>query len=216
MTRPVPFDLALDALEPGQLQSALAALEADAIDLQHRDAVLLHRAAATLLRALRPDEGLGDAADEFVAFLHHALAWAAAGRMVAVVSTEALALMLVGTPPADACIDPAPRYIQFPLRRVWGQPVPGEAHEPLDGLHVLSQPDGALRVLACFGVHAHRAGVTVAEVSGPRPELVPRADGTARFAPTLPGGADAGLHELIGADELLELGWRASLLSLER
>jgi hypothetical protein len=93
-------------------------------------------------------------------------------------------------------------------RRIWGRPLPDAAHEPLDGVFVLSAPDGTLRVLGAFGVHPQRLGLTVAEAAGPRPDRLARLDGSALFAPQLPGGADAGLHEVVGAEELLDLGWR--------
>jgi len=216
MTRPIPFDLALNALDPAELTAVLEALQTDAIDLRDRDAVLLHRGAVSLLRDLRPDDGLGSAADEFIAFLHHALAWQAAGRVVGTVPPETLGVLVGTSAPDDACADDGPRYIQLPMRRLWGRLAEGDAHEPLDGLHLLPLADGTLRVLACFGVHEQRAGLTVSEVVGPRPGALARPDGAPLFAPQMPGGAAAGLHELIGADELLELGWRAALLIMER
>lgn len=216
MTRPIPFDLALDALDPAELTAVLEAMRADAIDLRDRDAVLLHRGAVSLLRDLRPDDGLGPAADEFVAFLHHALAWQAAGRVVGTVPIATLDLLLGTTAPDDACAEDGPRYIQLPPRRVWGRLLEGEAHEPLDGLHLMPLADGALQVLGCFGVHEQRTGLTVSEVTGPRPGPLARPDNAPIFAPQMPGGSAAGLHELIGAEELLELGWRAALLMMER
>jgi hypothetical protein len=48
----------------------------------------------------------------------------------------------------------------------------------------------------------------VAEVTGPRPTGLARADGSALYAPVLPGGDSAGLHSLVGTEELLELAWR--------
>lgn len=216
MARPIPFDLALDALPADRLADAMAALAADKVDLADRDAVLLHRAAVSLLHDLRPENGLGDAAEEFVAFLHHALAWHAAGRVLGAATRDALTLMLAERPADDVCTEGGPRYIQLPVQRVWGRPVPDEPHEPLDGLHLLPQADGTLRVLACFGVHEQRAGLTVVEAAGPRSGPLARADGSPLFAPQLPGGAAAGLHELLSPDELLELGWRAALLTMER
>lgn len=216
MTRLIPFDLALEAIPAETLTQTLATLQADGVDLRDRDAVLLQRAAVALLHDLRPDDGLGDAADEFVAFLHHALAWQAGGRVVARVTPEALALLTAEQAPDDACTDGGARYIQFPPRRLWGRLSEGDAREPLDGLHLLPLADGSLRVLACFGVHDQRSGLTVTETVGARPGPLARTDGTVLFAPLMAGGAAAGLHELVGTEELLELGWRAALLEMER
>jgi hypothetical protein len=65
-------------------------------------------------------------------------------------------------------------------------------------------------VLGIFGLHPDRMGFSVVEVSGSRPVALVREDGTPLFAPVLAGGAAAGLYSLMGAEELLELGWRTS------
>jgi hypothetical protein len=65
-----------------------------------------------------------------------------------------------------------------------------------------------LRVLGIFGLHRERAGFTVVEVAGHRPQALVRADGSRLFSPTLPGGAAARLFSLAGGEEMLELGWR--------
>jgi hypothetical protein len=68
--------------------------------------------------------------------------------------------------------------------------------------------DGALRVLGIFGMHPARAGFSVVEAAGV-PGPLAREDGSRLFAATLAGGESAGLFELIGAEELVELGRRA-------
>jgi hypothetical protein len=50
-------------------------------------------------------------------------------------------------------------------------------------------------------------------VGGDRPEALARPDGSALFAPTLPGGSAAGLYSITGEEELLELGWRTTGLA---
>ena len=68
----------------------------------------------------------------------------------------------------------------------------------------------ALDVLGILGVHAGRPGFGVAGAAGTRPPSLTRADGTPSFSPVLPGGDAAGLHSLVGTDELLELAFRAA------
>ena len=76
-----------------------------------------------------------------------------------------------------------------------------------------SQRASELRVLGVFGLRPERQGFSVVEATGPRPANLRRPDGTALFAPVLPGGSVARLHSLVGAEELLELGWRARQLA---
>jgi hypothetical protein len=98
--------------------------------------------------------------------------------------------------------------VQLAPRRVWGEPLPGAAPEPLDGWFAVARPEG-LDVVAVFGMHPGRAGLTAALVRGSRPVGLRRPDGTALFAPRMEGGAAAGLRSLAGAEELLELAHRA-------
>jgi hypothetical protein len=63
-------------------------------------------------------------------------------------------------------------------------------------------------VAAMFGSRPDREDVSVVATSGPEPVGLVREDGGALFAPTLPGGAQAGLYSLIGMEELLALAWR--------
>jgi hypothetical protein len=102
-----------------------------------------------------------------------------------------------------------PAYVLVPERRIWAEVVLGVPHEPLDGCFIYAPPEsGELRVLGVFGLHPDRPGFTVVEAAGPRVPHLARPDGSALFAPLLPGGAAAGLYSLAGGDELLELGFR--------
>lgn len=208
--RLTPFDLVFGVEGAPALTTTAEAIMTAGTSLADRDALLLDRAFIGLLRDLRPDDGLGDAADEFVAFVHHALAWRAHGAPVTVLD-EAGFQQLTTTSEARTGAAPVAHYIALPERRCWGAPVPDAPHEPLDGLHLLAAADGTLRVLGCFGVHAQRLGLTVVEVQGPPPEPLAREDGTPLFAPRLAGGRSAGLAEVIGDAELLALGWRAAM-----
>jgi hypothetical protein len=78
---------------------------------------------------------------------------------------------------------------------------------------VSRDPHAQLRVLGIFGLRPDRAGFSVVEAVGPRAARLTRDDGTALFAPTLPGAAAAGLRSITGEEELLELGWRTQDLA---
>ena len=172
------------------------------------------REVVTLLRELRPDEGLGEGIDQLAALVHHGYLFWTSGCPTAAVPDEHLGTLL-GTSAEhyDHYQDPLAYYVQLPERRIWGETVDGEAPEPMDGYFVHTTPDGvSLRVLGVFGVRPERGGFTVVEVVGVRPPALVRGDGSALFSPALPGGAAAGLFSLVGAEELLELGWRTRTL----
>lgn len=172
------------------------------------------REVLTLVRELRPDEGLGEGIDQLAALVHHGFLFWTAGRPTAAVPTEHLgALLGSSAEDSDHYQDPLAYYVQLPERRIWAETVAGEPPEPIDGYFVHTTPDGAsLRVLGVFGIRADRAGFTVVEVMGVRPAALVRPDGSALFSPALPGAAAAGLFSLVGAEELLELGWRTRTL----
>jgi hypothetical protein len=163
-----------------------------------------------LLRDLRPEEGLGEGIDQLAAFVHHAYLFWRAGEHVRDIRAEGLQILLSTSELDDSSPAPPAYYVQFPEHRVWAEVLPGQPPEPLDGCFVHPSAD-SLRVLAVFGVHPERQGFSVVEASGPRPAMLARNDGRPLFAPVLTGGAAAGLFSITGAEELLELGWRAHL-----
>jgi hypothetical protein len=216
--RPNPFDLVFASMADERfppIREELAEAERDPRD---RDAFLLTRAAVTLLRELRPEEGLGEGIDQLAAFLHHAYLYWAGGRLLRGLTPEELEVVLAARAPVEvggpASLPEQPdphsgAYVQLPERRVWAQPVEDAAFEPLDGLFGHLVPGTReLRTLGVFGLHPDRMGFTVVEATGPRNPGLARADGSPLFAPALPGGAAAGLNSITGTEELLELGWR--------
>jgi hypothetical protein len=205
MDRPTPFELVFAGLAPDHfppIRDALAAAHADPDD---RDAFFLTLPAMTLLRALRPDDSdAGNGLDELTALVHHAYLFWASGRTVwSIPASELRRLLADGAAPAAAPAGPG--YIQFPERLIWAALTSPGPWEPLDGCFVHAGPDGQLRVLGVFGVHAARDGFTVAEARGTAGGQGIRHDGTPLFAPSLDGGAFAGLHSVVEPAELVEL-----------
>ena len=215
MARPTPYDLFLAPIANESFPRIRASLTAAGVDPADRDAFLMNREVVSLIRELRGDEALGEAMDQMVALVHQTyLAWDA-GLVLVPLSEEAADAMLAGPPvetpdPADT---PRAYYAQLPERRVWASVVESEPPEPLDGCFVCRAPDTELRVLGIFGLRPDRPGFSAVEVGGARPGSLARADGSALFAPTLPGGVAAGLHSITGEEELLELGWRTTGLA---
>jgi hypothetical protein len=211
--RPTPFDLVFEPLAQTtfpRIQSALAQSRQDPLD---RDAFLMLREVVTLLRELRPEEGLGEGIDQLAALVHHGYLFWSAGKRALDVSDGQLDEILRGgseTAPEEPAIPP--HFVQLPKHRVWASVVPGEVPEPLDGFFQHGPGSGALRILGVFGIHPERPGFSVVEVGGSRPRGLSRSDGSALFASTLAGGAAAGIYSLAGGEELLELGWRVAAL----
>ena len=215
MPRPTPYDRFLAPIADESFPRIRASLAAAEVDPADRDAFLMDREVVTLIRELRGDEALGEAMDQLVALVHQTyLAWDA-GLVLVPVSEEAAEAILSGPQAGTPGLAEAPRayYAQLPERLVWAAVVEGEAPEPLDGCFVSRVPDADLRVLGIFGLRPDRAGFSAVEVGGARPGRLLRRDGSALFAPTLPGGVAAGLHSITGEEELLELGWRTTGLA---
>jgi hypothetical protein len=215
MARATPYDLFLAPIADESFPRIRASLDAAGVDPADRDAFLMDREVVSLIRELRGDEALGEAMDQMVALVHQTyLAWDA-GLVLVPLSEETTDAMLAGRAAETASPAKPPRayYAQMPERRVWASVVEGEPPEPLDGCFVSRAPDTELRVLGIFGLRPDRAGFSAVEVGGARPNGLARADGTALFAPTLTGGAAAGLHSITGEEELLELGWRTTGLA---
>ena len=174
----------------------------------------MNREVITLLRDLRPDDGLGEAMDQMVALVHHAyLTWAAGGLTIAITRDTAEELLGAAAPDGRGAGVLAPYYAQFPERMIWARVIENEAPEPMDGVFVSRDAPGLLRVLGIFGMRPDRPGFSAVEAIGPRAGRLAREDGTALFAPALPGAAAAGLRSITGEEELLELGWRTQGLA---
>ncbi|HEX7336213.1 MAG TPA: hypothetical protein VF252_03305 [Gemmatimonadales bacterium] len=213
--RRTPFELIFQQISQEGFPGIQARLGESEYDPRDRDQFLMVREVVSLLRELRPDEGLGEGIDQLAALVHHAYLFWAAGQLTVEVPQEGLPVLLgdhTGTDPAEA---PPAYYLQVPERRVWAEVVPGQPPEPLDGCFVHLSAIASLRVLGVFGVHPEREGVSVVEASGPRVSGLAREDGSSLFEPVLAGGKAARLFSLISGEELLELGWRSRALAQE-
>jgi hypothetical protein len=209
MARPTPFDLVFTSIAETVFPSIRTALERAGHDAGDRDAFLLVPEVVTLLHDLRPEEGLGDGMDQLVALVHHAYLLWDAGALTLPIPADRLAGMLEGPPPAapDPREPPRAYYAQLLDRQVWARVIDEAAAEPMDGCFVHAAGND-LRVLGIFGLRPERDGFSAVEAMGPRPDGLERPDGTALFSPALTGGQAAGLYSIVGAEELLELGWR--------
>ena len=211
--RPTPFDLAFQDLAQSEFPGIRTALAKAGVEPRDRDAFLMVREVISLIRELRPDEGLGPGIDQLAALVHHAFLFWDSDRAIVVLSSSDLEALLQASTFGQE-VDRTRTgafYAQMPLRRVWARVVQDEPAEPLDGCFVHLADQSSLRILGVFGMHPDRPGFSVVEVSGPRPSKLLREDGSSLFSPTLPGADRAGLFSIAGGEELLELGWRIEL-----
>lgn len=216
MTRPTPFDLVFARTAETVFPAVRTALERDGRDPTDRDAFLVVPEVVQLLHDLRPAEGLGEGMDQLVALVHHAyLLWEAGTPTLALTGDRLAALLdspvLPGPGPEEP---PRAYYVQLLERQLWARVIDAQAAEPMDGCFVHGA-GGDLRVLGIFGLRPDRDGFSAVETAGPRPRDLERPDGTPLFSPVLAGGEAAGLYSLVGAEELLELGWRTRALAGE-
>jgi hypothetical protein len=216
-SRPTPFEFVFEPTARTSFPGIQSGLSNAGQDPRDRDAFLMQREVVTLLHELRPEEGLGEGIDQLAALVHHAYLFWDAGCTIIELSSGRLSELLAAEPTPDELREQSPTYIQLPERLVWAQVIPGESHEPLDGVFQHAAPEaGILRVLGVFGMYPDRPGFSVVEVVGTRPKALTRSDGTPLFSSILPGGAAAGLYSIAGAEELLELGWRVELAAGRR
>jgi len=202
--RPTPFALVFAELAPERFPAVREAVG----PTPALDTFLMAAPVVELLHDLRPDEGLGEAVDDFVALVHAAFRHWADDRPVRRLDADATRTLLSSTPPAATEATGPVQYIQVAPRVIWARLEDAEAHEPLDGWFAVPTGTG-LRVVACLGLHPTRPGLSVLTAEGDRPVLTPRSDGSAPFAPTMSGGDLAGLASVASVAELLALGWRA-------
>lgn len=216
MIRPTPFDLVFARTAETVFPTIRASLERGGHDPADRDAFLVVPEVVQLLHDLRPAEGLGEGMDQLVALVHHAyLLWDVGTPTLSLPEDRISALLDSPASPISVPAD-APRsyYVQLVDHQVWARVIEAEAAEPMDGCFVHAAV-GELRVLGIFGLRPDRDGFSAVETAGPRPRDLERPDGSPLFSPVLAGGQAAGLYSLVGAEELLELGWRTRALAGE-
>lgn len=204
-----PFDLVFGDLAPERFP----AIADDVPGRPDLDAFLMAGPVVELLRDLRPEEGLGDAMDDFVAFVHAAYCFWAAGRHTRTLDAQATRDLCTAASHPDPAItlDPAVvEYIQVAPRMVWSRLADADVHEPLDGWFALPG-ERTLRVVACLGVHPARPGLSVLATEGIPPASLDRGDGSPAFAPRMEGGDTAGLASVATPEELLALAWSAAV-----
>ncbi|MHB1328703.1 MAG: hypothetical protein ACYC2K_10930 [Gemmatimonadales bacterium] len=210
--RESPFELVFGSLAAERFPALRDEMAAAGHSPRDRDAFVLGRAAVALLRELGPDDDLGEGVTELVALTHAAFQFWLDGQAVVELDRATLDGML-----RDETERPTPvpggrsYYLQFPEQRIWGEVEEGAPHEPLDGCFV-TPAENQIDLVAIFGLQPGRDGFTVVTASGVSGLPLARQDGTPLFSPRLAGGAAAGLWEITGGEELVDLVYRGHAL----
>jgi hypothetical protein len=210
--RPYPWAALVEVLGDARFEEIRGELAAAGIDPFERDAFVLVGAVGRLLRELVPDEAPAEAVTAYLDLLHFLYLHWAGGRRVRTTSRERLSARLTAAAPPPA-LEPGTCYLQLPERLVWAAPSDGAAHEPLDGMFVVTTP-ARVQVLAVLGFRREREGFTTIEATAPLPPREPpaRDDGSAPFSSVLPAGDRMGFHSLTSTTELT---WLALLALAE-
>ena len=215
--RATPFDLAFGGLV-ARFPVITEALQQEGAAATDRDRFVLLEPVARLLGEIVPAGAGADALEAHVLLLQHAYLFWLAEQPVHEVTEDELRratsdARLTTVLPGDAL------YLQLPELRVWGSPNGSSPPEPLDGMFVARTPaDGAIAVLAIFGMRPDRPGFSAVALEGRAdPDdaaageieiAAARTDGSAPFGPKLAGGTAAGLYSVASAGELLLLTGR--------
>src|SRR5262245_47386116 len=200
------FDFGLDEETLRKFEAVREALAKDGVDPFDRDAFLMQRTVVELVHAGRPAGGMGEAIDEFTSLTHLLFLFWLDGEKTVELDQDTLDEVIRGNYSSDRQTVRQCVFVRVAGRRIWGSPTDAGA-EPLDGWFA-ARRDDRLMVAALFGGRPDRDGASVVAAEGAEPQGLSREDGTALFAPTLPGGARAGLYSLTGMEELLALAWR--------
>ena len=215
MARLTPYDIAFGPSAEERFTRIRESMAASGREPDDLDAFVLDREVVTYLRELVPEEGIGSGIEQHIALLHQAYMYWYSGGIVVRPTKARTERMLAAEPTAARGTLPHAYYFQVPERLIWGGLSPEEPHQPLDGIFVRPYADGGLFLLAIFGMHAANEGFTVVDLDGYREAELAREDGSALFAPVLPGGAAAGLYSIAGGEELMELASRSVPLAVE-
>src|SRR4026207_1968959 len=97
--RPTPFDLVFRRSAQEIFPKIRQSLAEAEYDPRNRDEFLMLREVVTLVRELRPEEGLGEGIDELAAVLHHSYLFWVAEEPVMAISAGGLADLLKSAPP---------------------------------------------------------------------------------------------------------------------
>jgi len=220
--RPTPFQLAFAELARDRFPAIAQTLADGALSSADRDRFVLLEPVGRLLREIAADGAGPDALEAHMLMLHHAYRHWAGGGWVYRIGETALRRAAEATS-ITSHLPHQSLYLQAPELKVWGTPTADGAPEPLDGLFVTETAlPGAIAVLGVFGIREGRPGFTAVGLDGHADTDDPaaseievaaaREDGSERFAPTLAGGAQAGLYSLANAGELLLLTCRLLVL----
>src|SRR5215204_6028127 len=96
--RPNPFDLVFETTAQTTFPAIRTALDQAGLDPRNRDGFLMLREVVSLLRDLRPEDGLGKGIDQLAALVHHGYLFWAGGGLTLELSSDQLPEFLCPAP----------------------------------------------------------------------------------------------------------------------
>lgn len=224
--RLTPFELlaAGGDLESGILPRIAAEAEARGVDVLDPGAFVMLGTVGNLLREMQAPAATGDAVAPSGIAHYGALAYQLfrfwrEGKPLHVAGEDALRAMLAGRLPYPPSLTPPPAaagYLQLPRNLVWAGVSPGDAPEPVDGIHWAVGEGDRLDIVLVLGMRAGRPGLSVIDLSIDLASEPPEGfanldarDHSDDFATTIPGGEIRELFSLVNAAEVIKLVARA-------
>ncbi|MGE0439755.1 MAG: hypothetical protein AB7L66_14340 [Gemmatimonadales bacterium] len=208
--RPTPFQAVFAPLSD-RFPALRDGITTAGYDPRDRNGFVLVKEVVELLRDLGVEGTMGEGVEELVAFAHAAFLHWLDDEAIVTIDRASLDRLAAAGPEGSTAGVGRSYYLQLPARRVWATAVAGAAPEPIDGWFARAV-GGGIDLVAVLGFHGNRPGFTVVQAAGPRPVRLARPDGGGLFSPRLEGGAAAGLLEVTGGEELIELAWRCQAL----
>ena len=99
--RPTPFDLVFETTAQTTFPAIRTALDEAGHDARNRDGFLMLREVVSLLRDLRPEDGLGEGIDQLAALVHHGYLFWAGGSLTVKLSSDQLPDFLRSAAPRE-------------------------------------------------------------------------------------------------------------------
>ena len=161
-----------------------------------------------------------EAISQLLTFLYVGFRYWNAGNHVWPVDRATLEPRLVKEVAAPPTVPHGACLLRFPDRWFWGQIAPDHPHEPLhsimiSGPEATPTPRDEYTLVALFGLHEHREGVSEVALTATAGEFV-AAFGEMRdppYAPLMDGGERAGFKSIASPAELLHLAHVALALT---
>lgn len=212
MSRPHPFDMVF-GLAADELFAELHREAGDGL-LDTPTFARLPSTEAILKRLGNPEIAEADASalEEYIRLLLVAFFYWRHGARTLRPARSSLEPLLDGAAP-PAPVQPIPAaYLELPQHWIWAQIDEAAPHEPVEGIFVARVDEGTT-IVAVLGLREERGGFSQISAVATQEdfEAAREAVRALPFAPTMPGGLEAGFRTIVSEAELIRLTHLAML-----